>query len=347
MVFMESAMKKCFIAMLFCLLSVHLSAAPAGWFTEPDQAQEASRSRNLPILVIFAGKECTDSAVLRGKLDAFRNQIEDKCVMLYIELPPASQWGKEFRRKLQRTYPFLAVESGIPLPAIYMTDAKFQDLNIREPRYTAAGFRKMVLNGQEKFAAAKLRTETAPQESAATTVKETPKKTAGRRTRTEAASETDNTAKAVAKKKKIYNSVEQAKEAERQRDDNLDKKADPPTGWFIDKRKAQEFAAARKLPIMILFSGTDWCGPCKSLRRRILDKRNLQNLVTDKCVALYVHVSRKGWNKVRSEYPFWKGRGVPSFIFTDAEFNVVGGDLRDRSYNGISNAIKAATGKLR
>jgi len=60
-----------------------------------------------------------------------------------------------------------------------------------------------------------------------------------------------------------------------------------------------------------------------------------------------VHVSRKGWNKVRSEYPFWKGRGVPSFIFTDAEFNVVGGDLRDRSYNGISNAIKAATGKLR
>lgn len=344
---MEPRMKTRFIAILLCLLSIHLNAAPSGWFTEPHQAQEASRSRNLPILVIFAGSECADSNALRGKLDGFRNQIEDQCVMLYVKLPPASQWSKNFRRELKQTFPFLSVESGIPLPAIFMTDAKFQNLDIREPRYTASGFRKMVLSGQEKFAAAQNQAATVQEEAPATTMNATPQKTAKRRTRNNAVQNADNKKNTATELTKIYNADEQVKEAARQKKNNLNKKADPPAGWFIDKKKAQEFAAARKLPIMILFSGTDWCPPCKALRSKVLDRKNLQRLVTDKCVALYVHVSTKGWNKVRQDYPFWKGGGVPSFLFTDAEFNVIGGDLRDRSHNGISNAIKAATNKLR
>lgn len=351
-------MKAFFSAVVLCLVSIYLNAAPAGWFTDPEQARAESLSRNLPVLIIFAGEECSDSNALRGKLDAFRNHIENKCVMLYIKLAPASRWSREFKQNLKQTYPFLPVESGIPLPAIYMTDSQFRDLEIKEPRYTASGFQKMVQAGQEKLAAA-AQTDAAQvaapaadeqeinKPSAKKQLQQTEKRRIQRRSDIEPEETSKKAEPSVAQQGKIYTAAMQQKEAERQRKNNRDPKGDPPAGWFTDPVKAKEYAASRNLPIMMLFSGTDWCGPCKGLRKRVLDKKDVQKLVVEKCVALYVHVPSGGWNMVRQKYPFWQSRGVPSFLFTDAEFNVIGGNVRDRSFNGISNAIKAATEKLK
>jgi thiol-disulfide isomerase/thioredoxin len=41
--------------------------------------------------------------------------------------------------------------------------------------------------------------------------------------------------------------------------------------WETDFSKAQKLAAKDNKPILIYFSGSDWCGPCKTFRRQILD----------------------------------------------------------------------------
>ena len=100
---------------------------------------------------------------------------------------------------------------------------------------------------------------------------------------------------------------------------------------------------------MLLFSGTDWCGPCKHLRKNVLDTQDVQQLVVSNCVALYVHVPRGGWKSVRKKYPFWKGGGVPGFVFTDAKFRVIkSAPTRvGRSLSGFANAIREATAGLK
>jgi hypothetical protein len=72
-------------------------------------------------------------------------------------LEPAANWSDDFKRRLQATYPFLNLENGLPLPAIYFTDARFRNLKIREPRFTIAGFRKAINQSREAMADSKNR----------------------------------------------------------------------------------------------------------------------------------------------------------------------------------------------
>lgn len=339
-------MKKIFTASAFLAALICCAGAPASWQSNPQRARSLSRANNLPVLIIFAGKMDKDTAVLKDKLEKLNPVITGHAVPLFVELPPASSWSRAFKNDLQTTYPFLTLDSGIPLPAFYVTDSDFKDLNIAEPRYTAVGFQHMLADAKNKFASAKqAEPETPP---AAPEVPETPPAAPPKRQERKAAKTPEKPA--VQPLQQQYTSSMQAAEADRQLRANRDPNGLPPRGWFTDPAKAKEFAAARKLPIMILFSGTDWCGPCKSLRSKVLDKNDVSRLVVDKCVALYVHVPRGGWGQVKAQYPFWRGNGVPSFLFTDAQFNVINGadiSWKDRSYRGIRKAIKAASERLK
>lgn len=337
-------MKKIFTVTALLSVLICCAAIPASWQSDPHRARSLSRSRNLPILIVFAGKMDKNTAALKDKLEKLNFVISGHAIPLFVELPPAGSWSRAFKNELQITYPFLTLDSGIPLPALYVTDSDFKDLNIAEPRYTAADFQKMLADAKNKFAAAKsVEPEVPP---AAPEVPDAPDP---RKLREKKIVKTPE--KTVARTPlKQYTTAMQAAEADRQRRANSDPAGDPPKGWFTDPAKAREFAAARKLPIMILFSGTDWCGPCKSLRSKVLDKNDVSRLVVEKCVALYVHVPRGGWGEVRRKYPFWKGGGVPGFLFTDAEFNVIQGvniHWKDRSSRGINKAIKAAAKSLK
>ena len=337
-------MKKLFTVTALLFAFVCGAAASEAWQSDPHRAQTLSRSRDLPILIIFAGQMDKDTGVLKSKLEKLTFIIAEHSIPLFVELPPASSWSRAFKNDLQTTYPFLTLDSGIPLPAFYVTDSDFKDLNIAEPRYTADGFQKMFVEVQKKFAASKqISAETTP---AVPEVPETPPAAPLKRQERKAAKTPEKPA--VQPQQQQYTSSMQAAEADRQRRNNRDRSSEPPRGWFTDPAKAKEFAAARKLPILILFSGTDWCGPCKSLRSKVLDKNNVSRLVVDKCVALYVHVPRGGWGQVKAQYPFWRGNGVPSFLFTDAKFNVINGvGVSSRSRDGIADAIKAATQLLK
>ena len=337
-------MRKIFTVAVMLFVLICSAAAPASWQSDPHRARSLSRSRDLPVLIVFAGSMDNDTAALKDKLEKLNFVISGHAIPLFVELPPAGTWSRAFKNDLQSTYPFLTLDSGIPLPAFYVTDSDFKDLNIAEPRYTAAAFQKMLVEAKNKFAAAKpAEPETPP---AAPEVPEAP---APRKLPERKIVKTPE--KPVVKLlPEQYTSTLQSAEADRQRRANRDPAGAPPKGWFIDPAKAKEFAAARKLPIMILFSGTDWCGPCKSLRSKVLDKNDVSRLVVEKCVALYVHVPRGRWGEVRQKYPFWRGGGVPGFLFTDAEFNVIPNvniHWKDRSYRGINKAIKVAAKSLK
>ncbi len=318
---------------VFCMMLCH-GAVPENWLSNHQRAQALSKTRKMPIMILFAGSECENSATYKNKLanspeiSAF---IGNNFVPLYVELPPGSTWSADFKRALRATYPFLQVDYGVALPAIYFTDGDFNDLKIREPRFSIAGFTKAARQSREAIEARAAASPEAELIPAAATEKKKP-----------------STAEPAAAKPK-YTSRDQMREANRQKRANQDPTGDPPVGWFTDPEKAKEFAAARNLPIMLLFSGTDWCGPCKHLRKNVLDTQDVQQLVVSKCVALYVHVPRGGWNMVRKKYPFWQGRGVPGFVFTDAKFRVIkSAPTRvGRSLSGFANAIREATAGLK
>ena len=337
-------MKKYFMITVLSVIGVILSAAPEGWNVQRHRAQAVSLSQKQPIIVAVAGKDSAETGAFCEKLAGLKPLLDGRAVTLYIELPSADKWSKSYRRELQKNYPFLTLESGIPLPAIYATDSNFNDLKVNEPQLTVEGFRKMLNTAQNKFAAGMSAAAAEEVQPVQPEKIQPAPKTEKRKIRMEKTENNSVQSNAAPSK---YTTAAQEAEAERQRRNNQDPAGDPPRGWFTDPVKAQEYAAARKLPIMILFSGTDWCGPCKGLRRNVLDKHSVQKLVVDKCVALYIHVPRGGWNQVRQKYPFWNAGGVPSFVFTDDSFQVISRGRVERSYSGLKRAIKEAAKHLK
>ena len=43
--------------------------------------------------------------------------------------------------------------------------------------------------------------------------------------------------------------------------------------WSENYLQARKAAAAKKIPMLILFSGSDWCPPCMQLDKTILDTK--------------------------------------------------------------------------
>lgn len=44
--------------------------------------------------------------------------------------------------------------------------------------------------------------------------------------------------------------------------------------WNTDFKKARQEGRARKMPLLMVFSGSDWCRPCIHLERNVLNKRS-------------------------------------------------------------------------
>jgi len=56
--------------------------------------------------------------------------------------------------------------------------------------------------------------------------------------------------------------------------------------WLTDFEAAKKQAAAEKKPILMFFTGSDWCGWCKKLHADVLDKDEFQQFAKDNLVLL-------------------------------------------------------------
>ncbi|MGE0077181.1 MAG: thioredoxin family protein [Bacteroidales bacterium] len=58
------------------------------------------------------------------------------------------------------------------------------------------------------------------------------------------------------------------------------------TLWHNDYNKTLEIAKAKNRPILIVFSGSDWCKPCIKLREQILVKPEFSKWAKDNAVCV-------------------------------------------------------------
>ena len=70
------------------------------------------------------------------------------------------------------------------------------------------------------------------------------------------------------------------------------------TGWETDFEKAKQRSVAEHRFILLNFSGSDWCGPCISLRREVFESAPFQEFAEKNLVLLNADFPRLKKNQL-------------------------------------------------
>ena len=95
--------------------------------------------------------------------------------------------------------------------------------------------------------------------------------------------------------------------------------------WMTDFEAAKKEAAARKVPIVADFSGSDWCGWCKKLDAEVFSKAEFKAYAKESVVLLLVDFPAKKKlpeSTVKQNEELQKKFGIqgyPTVILLDAE----------------------------
>ena len=118
------------------------------------------------------------------------------------------------------------------------------------------------------------------------------------------------------------------------------------TTWLTDLAKAQTTAKEEKKLVLLDFTGSDWCPPCKMLHRTVFTSKEFENLAKDKFVLVLVDFPRThalpAEQKQKNEdlAAKYSVEAFPTVIVLDANGKQA---LREEGYNGDS---KDYLGKL-
>jgi thioredoxin-related protein len=77
--------------------------------------------------------------------------------------------------------------------------------------------------------------------------------------------------------------------------------------WFSNYDEAIVYAKQSKLPVLMVFAGTDWCEPCIALRKYVLNTDRFQQYYPSRFSVLYL------------EYPVQEKNKLPDTIFKHNE----------------------------
>lgn len=102
------------------------------------------------------------------------------------------------------------------------------------------------------------------------------------------------------------------------------------TGWHTDWDKAATESKKSGKPILIDFTGSDWCGWCIKLKEEVFDTAEFKSWASDNVVLLEIDFPR---NTKQSDQVKAKNRalaqkygvqGFPTIMFTKADGTVLG-----------------------
>ena len=68
--------------------------------------------------------------------------------------------------------------------------------------------------------------------------------------------------------------------------------------WLTDFSQAKSKALKENKPILIYFSGSDWCGPCKRMKKEIFDSPEFQTFSKQYLIAYLADFPRKKKNRL-------------------------------------------------
>ncbi|WP_452224630.1 thioredoxin family protein [Lacinutrix chionoecetis] len=101
--------------------------------------------------------------------------------------------------------------------------------------------------------------------------------------------------------------------------------------WLTDFEEAKRVSESSKKPILIYFTGSDWCGPCKMLKKDFFNTEAFEEK-SDNFVLLMVDMPRrldiitpeqKKKNKALVKKYNQKG-GYPNLVALSSNLNVIG-----------------------
>ena len=64
--------------------------------------------------------------------------------------------------------------------------------------------------------------------------------------------------------------------------------------WHIDAQKALKAAAAQNKQILVLITGSTWCGPCMNLERNVLKSKEFAAFAGKNLILLKADIPRRG-----------------------------------------------------
>ena len=111
-------------------------------------------------------------------------------------------------------------------------------------------------------------------------------------------------------------------------------------GWLVDFEKAKAQAAKEGKPILMEFTGSDWCPPCKALHKNVLVKEIFKEEMPKHYILLKLDNPRdksKQTDAEKAQYKElareYKVTGVPSVFLADADGNPF---FKSSGYSGQS-----------
>ena len=99
--------------------------------------------------------------------------------------------------------------------------------------------------------------------------------------------------------------------------------------WFTNFEKAKEKAQQENKPILMLFTGSDWCPPCRIMHRELFNNQDFINIAS-KTVLVFVDFPKR--NPLPTEQRVqnmelnrkFHGGGVPTFVAITPDEKVLG-----------------------
>lgn len=122
--------------------------------------------------------------------------------------------------------------------------------------------------------------------------------------------------------------------------------------WMTDLQEAQQLAVQQQKPILINFTGSDWCSYCKLLEREVLQTSDFMAFARDKFILVEIDVPRKSAKltadqiKKNKETAIKFGiSGFPTIMVISPEGQITGGFVGNPTAHK-KNAIEMAIGFL-
>ncbi len=97
-----------------------------------------------------------------------------------------------------------------------------------------------------------------------------------------------------------------------------------PEGWSTDLAASKKIAAEKKRPMLLLFTGSDWCPYCIQLERNVLSKKAFREFASEKLTLVFLDfprrtelspAQRKANETLAVQY---RVEGFPTIVLTDA-----------------------------
>ena len=124
--------------------------------------------------------------------------------------------------------------------------------------------------------------------------------------------------------------------------------AGTPSGWTDDFAEAQKLSQKEKRPMLVLFTGSDWCGWCIKLHNDVLSKPEFKQFVDErKVVLVYLDFPRNSEMSAEAKQrnqqlaQRYKVRGFPTTVLLGADGKELG---RVKGYS--AQYIEKLTGML-